>query len=174
MQHFHLNTLSCSAVVMTLLFSGCAAKDAPADKSLQEKEKVLTEAIEEKIEILEYNPPVYESSIDDGTFITDGTLLIKDNCLVVQHDIKFFGERSRESALVFPKNTTRFSNNVVLRQNSSYGVLLYQSSQLPVRVKCPFVSYKYRASGNLIIRVEYLKRLEPVLAVRVHLIHDSP
>lgn len=129
MQRFQLNTLSCSAVVMTLLFSGCAAKDTPVDKSLQEKEKVLTEAIEEKIEILEYNPPVYESSIDDGTFITDGTLLIKDNCLVVQHDIKFFGERSRESALVFPKNTTRFSNNVVLRQNSSYGVLLYQSSQ---------------------------------------------
>ena len=129
MQRFQLNTLSCSAVVMTLLFSGCAAKDAPVDKSLQEKEKVLTEAIEEKVEILEYNPPVYESSIDDGTFITDGTLLIKDNCLVVQHDIKFFGERSRESALVFPKNTTRFSNNVVLRQNNSYGVLLYQSSQ---------------------------------------------
>ena len=129
MQHFHLNTLSCSAVVMTLLFSGCAAKDAPADKSLQEKEKVLTEAIEEKIEILEYNPPLYENSIDGGTHITDGTLLIKDNCLVVQHDIKFFGERSRESALVFPKNTTRFSNNTVLRQNSSYGVLLYQSSQ---------------------------------------------
>ncbi len=129
MQRFQLNTLNCSAVVMTLLFSGCTAKDAPADKSLQEKEKVLTEAIEEKIEILEYNPPVYESSIDDGTFITDGTLLIKDNCLVVQHDIKFFGERSRESALVFPKNTTRFSNNVVLRQNNSYGVLLYQSSQ---------------------------------------------
>ena len=129
MQRFQLNTLSCSAVVMNLLFSGCAAKDAPVDKSLQEKEKVLTEAIEEKIEILEYNPPVYESSIDDGTFITDGTLLIKDNCLVVQHDIKFFCERSRESALVFPKNTTRFSNNVVLRQNNSYGVLLYQSSQ---------------------------------------------
>ena len=129
MQHFHLNTLSCSAVVMTLLFSGCAAKDAPADKSLQEKEKVLTEAIEEKIEILEYNPPLYEKSIDGGTHITDGTLLIKDNCLVVQHDIKFFGERSRESALVFPKNTTRFSNNTVLRQNNSYGVLLYQSSQ---------------------------------------------
>ena len=129
MQRFQLNTLSCSAVVMTLLFSGCAAKDAPVDKSLQEKEKVLTEAIEEKIEILEYNPPVYESSIDDGTHITDGTLLIKDNCLVVQHDVEFFGERSRESALVFPKNTTRFSNNVVLRQNSSYGVLLYQSSQ---------------------------------------------
>ena len=130
MQRFQLNTLSCSAVVMTLLFSGCAAKDTPVDKSLQEKEKVLTEAIEEKVEILEYSPPVYESSIDDGTFITDGTLLIKDNCLVVQHDIKFFGERSRESALVFSKNTTRFSNNVVLRQNSSYGVLLYQSSQL--------------------------------------------
>lgn len=129
MQHFHLNTLSCSAVVMTLLFSGCAAKDAPADKSLQEKEKVLTEAIEEKIEILEYNPPLYEKSIDGGTHITDGTLLIKDNCLVVQHDIKFFGERSRESALVFPKNTTRFSDNTVLRQNNSYGVLLYQSSQ---------------------------------------------
>ena len=143
MQRFQLNTLSCSAVVMTLLFSGCAAKDAPVDKSLQEKEKVLTEAIEEKIEILEYNPPVYESSIDDGTFITDGTLLIKDNCLVVQHDIKFFGERSRESALVFPKNTTRFSNNVVLRQNNSYGVLLYQSS--------PFREYKigegYRCPG---------------------------
>ena len=48
MQRFQLNTLSCSAVVMTLLFSGCAAKDAPVDKSLQEKEKVLTEAIEEK------------------------------------------------------------------------------------------------------------------------------
>ena len=143
MQRFQLNTLSCSAVVMTLLFSGCAAKDAPVDKSLQEKEKVLTEAIEEKIEILEYNPPVYESSIDDGTFITDGTLLIKDNCLVVQQDIKFFGERSRESALVFPKNTTRFSNNVVLRQNNSYGVLLYQSS--------PFREYKigegYRFPG---------------------------
>ena len=143
MQRFQLNTLSCSAVVMTLLFSGCAAKDAPVDKSLQEKEKVLTEAIEEKVEILEYNPPVYESSIDDGTFITDGTLLIKDNCLVVQHDIKFFGERSRESALVFPKNTTRFSNNVVLRQNNSYGVLLYQSS--------PFREYKigegYRFPG---------------------------
>ena len=129
MQRFQLNSLSCLAVVTTLLFSGCAAKNAPVDKSLQEKEKVLTEAIEEKIEILEYNPPVYESSIDDGTFITDGTLLIKDNCLVVQHDIKFFGERSRESALVFPKNTTRFSDNTVLRQNSSYGVLLYQSSQ---------------------------------------------
>ena len=129
MPRFQLNTLSCLAVVMVLLFSGCAAKNAPVDKSLQEKEKVLTEAIEEKIQILEYNPPVYESSIDDGTFITDGTLLIKDNCLVVQHDIKFFGERSRESALVFPKNTTRFSNNVVLRQNCSYGVLLYQSSQ---------------------------------------------
>ena len=143
MQRFQLNTLSCSAFVMTLLFSGCAAKDAPVDKSLQEKEKVLTEAIEEKVEILEYNPPVYESSIDDGTFITDGTLLIKDNCLVVQHDIKFFGERSRESALVFPKNTTRFSNNVVLRQNNSYGVLLYQSS--------PFREYKigegYRFPG---------------------------
>ena len=143
MPRFQLNTLSCSAVVMTLLFSGCAAKDAPVDKSLQEKEKVLTEAIEEKVEILEYNPPVYESSIDDGTFITDGTLLIKDNCLVVQHDIKFFGERSRESALVFPKNTTRFSNNVVLRQNNSYGVLLYQSS--------PFREYKigegYRFPG---------------------------
>ncbi len=129
MQRFQLITLSCLGFVIILLFLGCAAKDAPVDKSLQEKEKVLTEAIEEKIEILEYNPPVYESSIDDGTFITDGTLLIKDNCLVVQHDIKFFGERSRESALVFPKNTTRFSNNVVLRQNSSYGVLLYQSSQ---------------------------------------------
>ncbi|WP_201613194.1 hypothetical protein [Psychrobacter immobilis] len=143
MQRFQLNTLSCSAVVMTLLFSGCAAKDAPVDKSLQEKEKVLTEAIEEKIEILEYNPPVYESSIDDGTHITDGTLLIKDNCLVVQHDIEFFGERSRESALVFPKNTTRFSDNTVLRQNSSYGVLLYQSS--------PFREYKigegYRFPG---------------------------
>ena len=143
MQRFQLITLSCLGFVIILLFLGCAAKDAPVDKSLQEKEKVLTEAIEEKIEILEYNPPVYESSIDDGTFITDGTLLIKDNCLVVQHDIKFFGERSRESALVFPKNTTRFSNNVVLRQNNSYGVLLYQSS--------PFREYKigegYRFPG---------------------------
>ena len=143
MQLFQLNTLSCLAVVMTLLFSGCTAKNEPLDKSLQEKEKVLTEAIEEKIEILEYNPPLYESSIDGGTHITDGTLLIKDNCLVVQHDVEFFGERSRESALIFPKNTTHFSDNTVLRQNSSYGVLLYQSS--------PFSEYKigegYRFPG---------------------------
>ena len=48
MQLFQLNTLSCLAVVMTLLFSGCTAKNEPLDKSLQEKEKVLTEAIEEK------------------------------------------------------------------------------------------------------------------------------
>ncbi len=48
MQRFQLNSLSCLAVVTTLLFSGCAAKNAPVDKSLQEKEKVLTEAIEEK------------------------------------------------------------------------------------------------------------------------------
>lgn len=129
MQRFQLNTLSFLGVVMTLLSSGCAAKYAPIDKSLQEKEKVLTEAIEEKIEILEYSPPIYESSIDGGTHITDGTLLIRDNCLVVQHNVEFFGERSRESALVFPKNTTRFSDNTVLRQNSSYGVLLYQQSR---------------------------------------------
>lgn len=129
MQRFQLITLSCLGVVMTLLFSGCTAKDAPVDKSSEEKAKVLTEAIEKKVEILEYNPPLYESSIDGGTHITDGTLLIKDNCLVVQHDVEFFGERSRESALVFPKNTTRFSDNTVLRQNSSYGVLMYQQSR---------------------------------------------
>ena len=143
MQRFQLITLSCLGFVIILLFLGCAAKDAPVDKSSEEKAKVLTEAIEEKIEILEYNPPVYESSIDDGTHITDGTLLIKDNCLVVQHDVEFFGERSRESALIFPKNTTHFSDNTVLRQNSSYGVLLYQSS--------PFSEYKigegYRFPG---------------------------
>ena len=118
--------LSCLAVVITLLLLGCTTKNEPLDKSPQEKAKVLTKAVEEKVEILEYSPPLYESSVDGGTHITDGTLLIKDNCLVVQHDIKFFGERSRESALVFPKNTTRFSDNTVLRQNSSHGVLLYQ------------------------------------------------
>ena len=143
MQRFQLNALSCLAVVMALLFSGCNAENKPLDKSLQEKEKVLTEAIEEEVEILEYSPPLYESSVDGGTHITDGTLLIKDNCLVVQHDIEFFGERLRESALVFPKNTTRFSDNTVLRQNSSYGVLLYQQS--------PFGEYKigegYRFPG---------------------------
>ena len=143
MPRFQLNTLSCLAVVMVLLFSGCAAKNEPVDKSSEGKEKVLTKAIEEKVEILEYSPPLYESSVDGGTYITDGTLLIKDNCLVVQHDIKFLGERSRESALVFPKNTTRFSDNTVLRQNSSYGVLLYQQS--------PFGEYKigggYRFPG---------------------------
>lgn len=143
MRRFQLNTLSCLAVGLTLLFSGCAAKDAPVDKLSQEKAKVPTEVIEEKVEILEYSPPLYESSLDGGTSITDGTLLIKDNCLVVQHDIRFAGERSRESALVFPKNTTGFADNVVLRQNSSYGVLLYQQS--------PFGEYKigggYRFPG---------------------------
>ena len=143
MQRFQLITLSCLGFVIILLFLGCAAKDAPVDKSSEEKAKVLTEAIKEKVEILEYIPPLYESSVDGGTHITDGTLLIKDNCLVVQHDVEFFGERSRESALIFPKNTTHFSDNTVLRQNSSYGVLLYQSS--------PFREYKigegYRFPG---------------------------
>lgn len=129
MQRFQLNTFSCLAVVMTLLLSGCTAKNEPLDKLPQEKEDVLAEVIEEKVQILEYSPPLYESSVDGGTHITDGTLLIKDNCLVVQHDIEFFGERLRESALVFPKNTTRFADNTVLRQNSSYGVLLYQQSR---------------------------------------------
>ena len=38
MPRFQLNTLSCLAVVMVLLFSGCAAKNEPVDKSSEGKE----------------------------------------------------------------------------------------------------------------------------------------
>ena len=119
MQRFQLITLSCLGFVIILLFLGCAAKDAPVDKSSEEKAKVLTEAIEEKVEILEYSPPLYESSVDGGTTVADGTLLIENGCLIIKHD-NYKNEAVSKSALVFPENTTSINAGTLFHQISAY------------------------------------------------------
>ena len=119
MQRFQLITLSCLGFVIILLFLGCAAKDAPVDKSSEEKAKVLTEAIKEKVEILEYSPPLYESSVDGGTTVADGTLLIENGCLIIKHD-NYKNEAVSKSALVFPENTTSINAGTLFHQISAY------------------------------------------------------
>ena len=119
MQRFQLITLSCLGFVIILLFLGCAAKDAPVDKSSEEKAKVLTEAIEEKVEILEYSPPLYESSVDGGTTVADGTLLIENGSLIIKHD-NYKNEAVSKSALVFPENTTSINAGTLFHQISAY------------------------------------------------------
>ena len=119
MQRFQLITLICLGFVIILLFLGCAAKDAPVDKSSEEKAKVLTEAIKEKVEILEYSPPLYESSVDGGTTVADGTLLIENGCLIIKHD-NYKNEAVSKSALVFPENTTSINAGTLFHQISAY------------------------------------------------------
>lgn len=119
MPRFQLNTLSCLAIVMVLLFSGCAAKNEPVDKSSEGKEKVLTKAIEEKVEILEYSPPLYESSVDGGITVADGTLLVENGCLIIKHD-NYKNEAVIKSALVFPENTTSINAGILFHQISAY------------------------------------------------------
>ena len=80
---------------------------------------MLTEAIEEKVEILEYSPPLYESSVDGGTTVADGTLLIENGCLIIKHD-NYKNEAVSKSALVFPENTTSINAGTLFHQISAY------------------------------------------------------